>query len=57
MSDGGKGDTYRPTDKQKFDQGYDRIFGRKDKTPVCPLCGQAHDKNKECSKNDVSIND
>lgn len=57
MSDGGKGDTYRPTDKQKFDEGYDRIFGKKPVTPACPLCGQPHDKNQECPKNAVSIND
>ena len=31
MSDGGKGSQQRPTDKKKFDEGYDRIFGKKDK--------------------------
>lgn len=25
MSDGGKGSKQRPTDKNKFDEGYDRI--------------------------------
>jgi len=25
----GKGDTYRPTDKKKFDEGMDRVFGDK----------------------------
>lgn len=25
MSDGGKGSQQRPTDKKKFDEGYDRI--------------------------------
>jgi hypothetical protein len=29
MSDGGKGSTQRPTDKKKFDEGWDRIFGKK----------------------------
>ena len=29
MSDGGKGDTYRPTDPDKWSSGYDRIFGNK----------------------------
>ncbi len=31
MSDGGKGSQQRPTDKKKFDQNFDRIFGNKDK--------------------------
>lgn len=25
----GKGDRYRPVDKKKWDENYDRIFGRK----------------------------
>ena len=25
----GKGDLYRPVDRRKWDEGYDRIFGRK----------------------------
>jgi hypothetical protein len=29
MGDGGKGSKQRPTDKQKFDDGWDRIFGKK----------------------------
>ena len=33
MSDGGKGDKQRPTDKQKFDNGWDRIFGKKKEKP------------------------
>jgi len=28
---GGKGDKPRPTDKKKYDEGYDRIWGNKDK--------------------------
>lgn len=27
----GKGSKQRPTDKQKFDEGYERIFGKKNK--------------------------
>lgn len=27
----GKGDKYRPVDKEKFSEGYDRIFGKKEK--------------------------
>jgi hypothetical protein len=30
MSDGGKGDTQRPTDWEKFNANFDAIFGRKD---------------------------
>lgn len=26
---GGKGSSPRPTDKKKFDEGWDRIFGKK----------------------------
>lgn len=29
MSDGGKGSQQRPTDPQKFNDGWDRIFGKK----------------------------
>jgi len=29
---GGKGDKQRPTDKKKFDENFDRIFGKKEKT-------------------------
>ena len=28
---GGKGDLQRPSDKDKFESGWDRIFGNKDK--------------------------
>ena len=31
MSDGGKGSQQRPTDRQKFDENFDRIFGNKQK--------------------------
>jgi len=29
VSDGGKGSLQRPTNKKKFDEGYERIFGDK----------------------------
>lgn len=29
----GKGSKQRPTDKEKFDEGYDRIFGKKKEQP------------------------
>ena len=28
MSDGGKGSKQRPTDRQKFEENFDRIFGK-----------------------------
>ena len=31
MSDGGKGSKPRPTDKKRFDDNYDLIFGKKNK--------------------------
>lgn len=30
-SEAGKGSKQRPTDKEKFDKNYDRIFGKKKK--------------------------
>ena len=30
MSDGGKGDTQRPTDWDKFNKNFDDIFGKKE---------------------------
>ena len=32
--DGGKGDTQRPTDHNKFSSGYDLIWGKKEKRLV-----------------------
>jgi len=29
MSDGGKGSQQRPTDRQKFEENFERIFGKK----------------------------
>jgi len=31
MSDGGKGSQQRPTDRQKFEENFERIFGNKQK--------------------------
>lgn len=28
MADGGKGSKQRPTDPKKYDEGYERIFGK-----------------------------
>ena len=33
MSDGGKGSKQRPTDKKKYDEHYENIFGKKNKKP------------------------
>lgn len=33
MSDGGKGSKQRPTDKEKFNEGWDRIFGKSREKP------------------------
>jgi hypothetical protein len=38
MSNGGKGSKQRPTDPKKYDEGYDRIFGKKDKL-ILPMPG------------------
>jgi len=31
MSDGGKGSKQRPTDKDKYNENYEKIFGKKKK--------------------------
>lgn len=33
MGDGGKGDTQRPTDWDKFNKNFDEIFGKKQPEP------------------------
>lgn len=56
MSHGGKGDTQRPTDKQAFDEGIDRIFGvkkpwylkRDESKPRCPFCGEEETAEHNC---------
>ena len=30
MGDGGKGSQQRPTDRKKFEENFERIFGKKD---------------------------
>ena len=32
----GKGSKQRPTDKQRFDENFDRIFGKKKEAPIVP---------------------
>jgi len=38
----GKGDTYRPTDKKRFDEGMDRVFGE--------CCGRCLSSPCECAE-------
>lgn len=33
--------------KQKYDDGFDRIFGKKD--PICKVCGKTFSAVKECA--------
>ena len=35
MSDGGKGSQQRPTDRKKFEENFERIFGDKKKKNQC----------------------
>lgn len=40
---GGKGSAQRPVNKQKFDENFDRIFGKKDKvTPKVNVGTKGH---------------
>lgn len=39
MSDGGKGDSYRPYNIDKFNSNWDLIFRKEDK---CEFCGKFH---------------
>lgn len=46
MSQNGKGDTQRPTDKKKFDNNYERIFGKKESNLTDELVfGTLQEKN------------
>ena len=45
MGDGGKGSKQRPTDKKKYEDNWERIFGNKKKT-------EDDDKQVEEQKND-----
>lgn len=40
----GKGDTYRPVNKKKYDENYERIFGRK--CLACSGLGYYWDKDQ-----------
>lgn len=51
MSDGGKGSRQRPTDKVKFDQGWDIIF-KKLKEPNSNLKDKNKDSTVDLSKKD-----
>lgn len=56
MSDGGKGDSMRPTDKKAFDDGMDRIFGvkkpwyikRNEEVERCAFCGEINVPGHNC---------
>ena len=57
MSDGGKGDSMRPTDKRAFDEGMDRIFGKRPpwyvtreqrNKKLCPFCGEEETAEHNC---------
>ena len=41
---GGKGSKQRPTDKQKFDNNWDKIFAK-----PCPECGMKNFHKMDCS--------
>lgn len=53
MSDGGKGDTQRPTDKKAYDNGHDRIFGQREPWYVRRDREQQH-QQKEQTNDDTS---
>ena len=41
----GKGDTYRPVNRQKWSDNYEKIFGKRDEMDF-----QKDKQNKKCSK-------
>ena len=41
--------------KQKFDEGFDRIFGKK-KDPICNVCGKTLASTKECAFTGCPLN-
>ncbi|MCK5608957.1 hypothetical protein KAR91_44195 [Candidatus Pacearchaeota archaeon] len=56
MSGAGKGDRYRPYDRKLWDEGYERIHGKKPCkhpgcknhiTHPCEICGYQGDKNEQ----------
>jgi len=40
--------------KQKFDEGFERIFGKKD--PICNICGKTLSTTKECAFTGCQLN-
>jgi hypothetical protein len=40
--------------KQKFDEGFDRIFRKKD--PICNVCGKTLSTTKECAWTGCQLN-
>ncbi len=40
--------------KQKFDEGFDRIFRKKD--PICNVCGKTLSTTKECAFTGCELN-
>jgi len=49
-----KGSKQRPTDRKKFSEGYDRIFGKKLKPVEITVDGHTFDKFKVCCEQDNS---
>ena len=47
---GGKGSKQRPTDKSKFEDNYDRIFGKKDAPSAVDDCATAKQESASKSK-------
>ena len=51
---GGKGSAVRPTDKKKFENNYDAIFGKKKKTGREEPCGsELLEREKEKKQDEV----
>lgn len=42
----GKGDTYRPVDQKRYDESYDRIYGKRDPMKVIDGCDPNNPPNK-----------
>lgn len=53
MSQNGKGDIQRPTDKKKFDDNYERIFGRRGMMVDPPLVDPPSEGGNPCCEIDL----